>query len=233
MRLPSVSLAFAVGALIHAAPAAAVARAAAHEPVLATRCMDLSDLKTVEEVPLPPPVAAARPAPVPTPLDARRLAVEDSYKDVFGILSEENECSRFFGGPAKAVEAFNQFARRLSSSPLGDPRVAVRMSGAFTYYQNHETGASYRLFDRATINRDGPLGPQVSLTWAARMQVGRYPAHTPQARALVLLHELGHLVRGPGGGWLLPNDGDDYLLSSRNTQEVEAHCLEQLKAIRD
>jgi hypothetical protein len=232
MRLPSVSLAFAVGALMHAAPAAVGARAAAaNEPVVATRCMDLTDPKTVEDA--PPPPAASRPAPVPTPLDARRLAVADSYKDVFVILSEENECSRFFGGPAKAVEAFNQFARRLNSGPLGDPKVAIRMSGGYTHYQNHQTGAAYRLFEQATINRDGPLGPQMSLTWAARMQVGRYAAHTPQARALVLLHELGHLVRGPGGRWLLPDDGHDHPLSTRNTQEVEAHCLEQLKAVRD
>lgn len=232
MRLPCVSLAFAVGALIHAAPAAGLARAAAHEPVLATRCMDLSDPKITEDAP-PPAAPAPRPAPVPTPLDARQLAVKDSYKDVFAILSEENECSRFFGGPLNAVEAFNRFARQLSSSPLNNPKVAIRMWGSYTHYRNHETGAAYRLFDRAAINLDGPLGPQASPGAATRMQVGSYAAHTPQARALILLHELGHLVQGPGGEWLLPNDGSDYLLSQRNTQEVEARCLEQLKAIRD
>lgn len=219
MRLPGVSLAFALGVLVHAA----------HAPAAATNCMNLSDPTTAEVV-LP---VAAPPAPVPTPLDARRLAVEQSYAAVFRILSAENGCSRFFGGPAKAAEAFNQLARRLTRRPLGDPKVAVRMSGDYTLYRNNGTGATYRLFEEATVNLDGPLGPEASWPSAARMQVGRFAAHTPPGRALILLHELGHLVTGPRGDWLLPNDGRDFALSERNTREVEAHCVEQLKAVRD
>jgi hypothetical protein len=229
MRLPYVSFALAAWVAWLAWPGAPAARAAAHEPSLATRCMEPSEPRPAEDV-LP---AAARPRPVPTPLDARHVAVQDTYADVFAILSRENECSRFFGGPAMAAEAFNQFARSLRSSPLGDPKVAIRMSGAYTYYQSHETGATYRLFERATINRDGPFAPQARMDSAARMRVGRYGAHTRPGRALILLHELGHLVQGQDGGWLLPNDGSDYPLSQRNTEKVEAHCIEQLKAIRD
>ncbi|HWS54057.1 MAG TPA: hypothetical protein VN228_08025, partial [Pyrinomonadaceae bacterium] len=184
----------------------------------------------VPEVSLPP---AARPAPVPTPLDARGLAVEKSYAAVFRILSGENRCSRFFGGPAKAAEAFNQFARRLSMRPLGNRLVAIRMSGGFAYYRNSLTGASYRLFDEATLNLDGPLGPDAARPSAPRMAVGSFAAHTAQGGALILLHELGHIVQGPDGDWLLPNDGFDHALSARNTRTVEAHCVEQLKAVRD
>jgi hypothetical protein len=107
------------------------------------------------------------------------------------------------------------------------------MSGGYTFYQNHRTGVTYRLFDRAMINRDGPFAPGGRPGAAPPTRVGRYASHTRPARALILLHELGHLVEGPGGGWLLPNDGGDYLLSERNTERVEAHCIEQLKAIRD
>jgi hypothetical protein len=236
MRLPSVSLACAVWVLCHL-PAAAVpeARAASHGPTLVTSCMDLSEPKTMDFI--APPAredllpSAARPWPVPTPLDARRLAHGESYEDVFEILRGENECSRFFGGPARAVEAFNEFASRLHSRNLGTPTVAVRMTGTYTRYRNGETGATFRIFERAMINRDGPFGPRPPS--APRMQVGRFQAYTPQARALVLLHELGHLVEGKSGEWLLPNDGDDAALSERNTRRVEAHCFEQLKAIRD
>lgn len=224
MRLPSVSLAFAVGLLMHLAPGAPEACADGAAATASVGCVERAGAEAPE---------AARPAPVPTPLDARGLAVERSYAAVFRILSEENRCSRFFGGPAKAAEAFNQFARRLSTRPLGNRLVAIRMTGNFSYYRNGTTGASYRLFDEATLNLDGPLGPDAARPSAPRMVIGSFPAHTTQGHALILLHELGHLVQGPGGDWLLPNDGFDYALSARNTSRVEAHCVEQLKAVRE
>jgi hypothetical protein len=245
MRLPSVSLFFAAGILL---PLFCMV-AEASEPVMVSNCMDLAEPRNSEVVAAAPaatevvPVAAekvvpeaaekvapeaALPSPVPTPLDARHLADERTYRDVFRILSTPNPCSDFYGGPAKASTAFNQFARQLKRGRLDDPKIALRMSGNYTNYQDHATGVAYRIFDRATINTDGPVTGR-----AVSMQVGRYPGHTPQARALVLLHELGHLVREPNGDWLLANDGDDIEKSTRNTRVVEAHCAEQLKAIRD
>lgn len=230
MRLPNVSLAFAAAVLLHISTAAPEARAA-NAPMVVTSCMDLSEPNISEGEEVVP--GAAAPLPVPTPLDARRLAAEEAYADVFRILSRENSCSRLFGGPPRAVEAFNRFARQLSSGRLGNPRIALRMSGTYTLYQDRTTGAVYRLFERAMINSDGPLGAHAGRPPVSRMTVGRYLANTPQARALVLLHELGHLVQAPRGGWLLPNDGNNDELSERNTRQVEAHCIEQLKAIRD
>jgi len=229
MRLPSVSLAFALGLLTHLPPGTPEAGAAPDAPARAVGCVERAGASAPEAAPPP----AARPAPVPTPLDARGLAVERSYAAVFRILSEENRCSRFFGGPAKATEAFNQFARRLNARPLRDRLVAIRMSGAYAYYQSNSSGAFYRLFEEATLNLDGPLGPDSARPASARMMVGSFPAHTAQGRALILLHELGHLVQGPDGDWLLPNDGSDYALSARNSKEVEAHCVEQLRAVPD
>ena len=222
MWLPGVSLTFAAGVLLILSGGG---HAASSEPTMVTSCMDMAEPKTAEDV-LPTP--AARPRPVPTPLDVSRLADEQTYRDVFRILSAENSCSDFYGGPAQAATAFNGFARQLKRGRLDDPKIALRMSGRYTNYQDHMTGATFRLFERATINSDGPVAGRVTL-----MQVGRYPGHTPQARALVLLHELGHLVPGPSGGWLLPNDGDDAEQSVRNTRLVEARCAEQLEAIRD
>ena len=180
---------------------------------------------------VPAPAAVA----VPAPLDLKEQVAldEQSYADVYGILKDENECSRFFGGPALAVEAFNEMARRLKRKPLGNRSVGVRMSGGFVTYRNHQTGAVYRLFEEATVNSDGPFfrrfdepGKGNKLT-----RVGSFRAVTRPGRALMFLHELGHLVARAGGGWALPNDGDDRVLSTLNTRTVENKCAEQLTAL--
>ena len=173
------------------------------------------------------------PSPQPTPLDteAEGLAVGETYGDVFGALKDDNACSRFFGGPRVAVTVFNEFARRLRKRTLGAGEVALVMSGGYTSYRDGRSGASYRLFDEAAVNSNGPffVVPPPS---GARFQIGRFPAASRQAKALMLLHELGHLIRGPSG-WLLPNDGRDAALSDRNTRTVESRCIEQLRALRD
>jgi hypothetical protein len=178
----------------------------------------------------PPPGAAA---PLPTPLDheAEGLALGDTYEDVFRALKDDNPCSRFFGGPGVAVTVFNSFARSLRRKTLGEGNVGLVMSGSYTWYQDMRSGASYRLFDEAAINSSGPFVvlPPPS---GARFLVGRFPAASRRAKALMLLHELGHLIRGPAG-WLLPNDGGDLALSLRNTRTVESRCIEQLLALRE
>jgi hypothetical protein len=181
-------------------------------------------------------VAGAPPMPVPpAPLDlaAEKLADEESYMDVYRILKEDNSCSRFFGGSSRPVEAFNEFARQLRRKAIGDGVVAIRMSGGYTVYHNQSTGASFRLFAEASINSSGPFFIRNPSPQAVRLLVGRFPFPSKGARALTLLHELGHLVRGADGKWLLPNDGGDRRLSERNTSEVEGRCLNQLMALRD
>ncbi|MCA1615822.1 MAG: hypothetical protein LC800_17315 [Acidobacteria bacterium] len=169
----------------------------------------------------------------PTPLDrgAGALAVGETYGDVFRALKDDNRCSRFFGGPRVAVTVFNEFARRIRRKIVGAGDVGLVMSGDYTTYRDGRSGASYRLFDEAAVNSNGPffVVPPPS---GARFQVGRFPAATRPAKALMLLHELGHLIRGPAG-WLLPNDGGDAALSDRNTRTVESRCIEQLLALRE
>lgn len=172
---------------------------------------------------------------VPPPLDLKeQLALdEQSYVDVYSILKVDNECSRFFGGPAQAVEAFNELARSLKRKPLGNRAVGVRMSGGFVTYRNHQTGATYRLFEEATVNTDGPLFRKTAAHErdARQSRVGKYRSRTRPANALVFLHELGHLVARAAGGWALPNDGDNRELSERNTKTVEENCGQQLTAL--
>lgn len=224
MRMLRVALAFVV-ATLWLALASATEATAAHDEVFETEGEVEAERASV--------IAPARPLPVPTPLDLKATPVVDaeSYNDVVGILSTENPCSRFFGGPVGAVEAFNEFARSLRKGPLKGKTTILQMSGSYTNFENNRTGAIYRIFDKATVNSNGPFLLRVAMPHTTHLRIGRFPVHTRQARALVLLHELGHLMPGEGGGWLLQNDGDNPLLSDRNTQRVESVCLKELLAL--
>ncbi len=230
MRSSLVTRAVAAGAISLAVAAFGAAPAKAAGVCCAG--FEAPGMKIFEETP-PEPRDATPPdaSPQPTPLDheAEGLAVGETYKDVFRALKDDNACSRFFGGPRVAVTVFNEFARRLRRKMLNEGNVGLIMSGSYTSYRDGRSGASYRLFDEAAINSNGPffVVPPPS---GARFQVGRFPAATRPARALMLLHELGHLMRGPSG-WLLPNDGRDVALSDRNTRTVESRCIEQLLAL--
>lgn len=239
MRLSNVSFALAAGVLALSLSSAARVRAVGCGAA-AVNCRAVTDevrTKVFDDRKEPDDtfVPEARPVPAPTPLDLKtvRLADEESYKDVFQILKDENSCSAFYGGSAKAVTAFNQFASHLRSAPLGSSPVAVRMSGQYTNYHDQLTGASYRLFDVATINSSGPFFDRSSTSLSSKANIGRFAAHTREARALILLHELGHLVEGGDGKWLLPNDGNNSALSDRNTETVEAHCAGQLLNLKE
>jgi hypothetical protein len=231
MRLPGVPLALVAGALIFLAgdSARACGFGAAGDCRRVSGEVRSALFDGAEDVGDAAPAAT----PVPTPLDpsVERLVDKVTYADVFRVLKDDNSCSRFFGGPARAVTAFNQFARRLRSGPLGAGDVAIRMRGDYTNYHDALTGASYRIFDEETVNSDGPFLNRAPTTSAQRTRVGRFQARTRQARALTLLHELGHLLEGADGRWLLPNDGGDPALSNRNTRTVESHCVGQLLAL--
>jgi hypothetical protein len=62
--------------------------------------------------------------------------------------------------------------------------------------------------------------------------VGRFPPGTRRARALILLHELGHLIENENGAWLIPDDGYDDATSSRNTLVVQRACRRQLETLK-
>ncbi|HEX8129104.1 MAG TPA: hypothetical protein VF527_08390 [Pyrinomonadaceae bacterium] len=174
------------------------------------------------------------PAPVPTPLNIAftNKMHADSYMDAYRILKEENTCSDFFGGAVNATEVLNRFTEQLRQKRFSDPYVAVEMSGAVILFHDRKTGASYRLFERVSVNSIGPLSVTPLVAQAQRRAIGRFPSDTKAARALILLHEIGHLVRGTNGRWLLPNDGHDNGLSTQNTDTVESYCLKQLNALK-
>lgn len=172
---------------------------------------------------------------VAPPLElARKDAVYTSaYHDVYHILSEPNPCSSFFGGPSTAVEVLNTLYGRLETSRLSDPKTGLYMSGRTRTISNARTGANYRMFEKAVINTSGPFYQRKF--WAADPfvpNIGSFQPNTREARAAILLHEMGHLVQGADGRWLLPNDGTSDELSKRNTATIEQKCGNQIKELR-
>ena len=151
-----------------------------------------------------------------------------AYLDAFTILSADNPCSRFFGGAAGATLVLNKLGSQLQLTMLDNPAVGVRMYGYMTTYMDLPTGISYRLFDHAKVNTHGPF-------YAARrphpLTVGSFWENSREARVLMLLHELAHLIQGADGRWLIPDDAGDRSLSGRNTATIEAACRAQIRAV--
>lgn len=181
------------------------------------------------------PAAPARaPFAVPTPLAslAGEAVFKQAYADVYGILTTDNACSRFYGGAAPAAYVFNQLAGKFKSGRVGGSGVAGQMSGEVIHITHAPTGLKFRLFEKATLNKGGAFYRRQGSQVDERVpRIGSYAPDTREARALILLHELGHVVKGGGGGWLLGDDGDDAELSERNTQLVESHCGELIRSL--
>jgi hypothetical protein len=167
--------------------------------------------------------------PLPSPLIAEDKILGSAYYDTLSILSTPNECSEFFGGASLSVEVFNSLISKVrkeyNSSPIG-----IRMLGATINVSNALTNSRYRLFDKVLINANGPFYRRKFTTAQTYMPgVGSFPANSKEGRVLMFLHELGHIVRGQSGGWLLPDDGRDERVSRENTKKVEDVCGNQIK----
>lgn len=154
-----------------------------------------------------------------------------AYIDVFKILSNPNTCSDFYRGPRTATTVLNGFVRRVKSQTLLRD-VSFEMKGSPRLIRDPATGASYRLFEKTTVNingsfyqrREDPLSKFPS-------DVGNFAPGSRAARALILLHELGHLIQDDNGEWLIPDDGFDGRQSKENTLRVQQACRKELKAL--
>ena len=154
-----------------------------------------------------------------------------AYIDVFKILSNPNTCSDFYRGPRTATTVLNGFVRRVKSQPLVRD-VSFEMVGSPRIIHDPATGASYRLFEKTTVNingsfyqrREDPLRKFPS-------DVGNFAPGSRAARALILLHELGHLIQDENGEWLIPDDGFDNRQSKENTLRVQQACRKELNKL--
>ena len=158
--------------------------------------------------------------------DPKKLGVIDrAYLDVFTILNDDNECSRLFGGKF-AIAALNKFVGQLKPTYL-DKQVAIRMSGSTTTIQSNKTGFTFRAFEKAELNIFGSFFRNTGNSAV----VAEFPPNTRETRAVVLLHELGHMVKSPDEGWLFPDDGNDRSLSTENTHRVVNACRKQIGSL--
>jgi len=158
--------------------------------------------------------------------------LREAYGDVFQILSDQNACSSFYGGSLNAKIVLNDFLPLVRSHRLLK-ELSFQMRGRPRIIHNTTTGRSYRLFDQATVNSDGSFyRRRLDALRRFPADVGSFPPGTRQARALILLHELGHLIEGSDGAWLIPDDGHDGALSYRNTLLVQQACRAQLEMLK-
>ena len=176
-------------------------------------------------------VSLILPSP-PLELPARPSLIDRAYADAYAILSENNSCSGFFGGPRLATVVLNGLRPRLKTTVLSS-NVGIVMYGPIINGTDARTGLRYRLFKTAQVNLRGPFFHSASnLTQTFFRSIGGYAANTRKARVLMLLHELGHLApAGGGGGWLLPDDGGDPVRVSANTDTVMGMCAAQIDSL--
>jgi hypothetical protein len=166
-----------------------------------------------------------------SPLIAKDKVLRAAYYDTLSILSTNNVCSDFFGGPALSIEAFNHFVSRIRKYHFSGS-IAMVMTGETTNVRNNLTKKQFRLFEKVLVNANGPFyRSRFSTTDSQVPPVGTFEPNTKQVRALIFLHELGHLIKGEDGAWLLPNDGNSVNVSKLNTRKIEDVCGTQIKGL--
>lgn len=186
----------------------------------------------------PPPHPSIDPDEVTTHFPVLELKDKDPvrrsvYQDVFSIFLDENQCSRFFGGTA-ALEVLNQFSQRLGKKSLNNRTIGVVMSGEYGNYSNARTGLNFRVFKNAVLNTDGPFYRSGCFDFQLCLKsVGSFAATTREARMLMVLHEMAHLIRGADDKWLIPDDGGNAVQSALNTRIVEKNCSDAIKKNRE
>jgi hypothetical protein len=163
----------------------------------------------------------------------RLTPLEEAFLGAVNALEQDSSCSRFYGGPEVSVRVLSALVDRLHAQPMEDLESGIKMSGGYTCYYNARGKVTYRLFEDAYINYNGPFCRTKSLlTNRSVPPVGSFPPNTRESRILILLHELAHLLTGPDGNWLIPDDGNNPALSTQNTLTIEARCGDQIRAIK-
>src|SRR5258708_16802535 len=163
---------------------------------------------------------------------AKPTELEQAYLDSFSILKYKSPCSEFYGG-SSAIAALNELTQQIRPTHL-DRLIGIRMSGETTIIMSMLTGFTFRLFKEAEINLDGPFYRGNAFFGLERApQIGPFEPNTREARVTTVLHELGHLIRGRDGQWLLPNDGENAGESEANTRRVLNVCGEEIRALHN
>jgi len=184
-----------------------------------------NDVRSIGEVRTSAPVPSA-----PSPLISQDKVLAAAYYDTVNILGSSNRCSDFFGGPT-AVGIFKELVSKIRKDTLS-ARIGMRMSGVTTNVHDAKTKTNYRVFEKVTLNSRGAFYRKgAGLFEPIVPRVGTFEPNTKQARVLMLLHELGHVVKGSDGQWLLPDDGRDEGMSLANSRKIEDVCDDQIHSL--
>ena len=168
--------------------------------------------------------------PRPLVVTRKDWNITQAYIDVFRILSNPNTCSDFYRGPRTATTVLNGFVTRVKSQSLLRD-VTFEMAGP-RIIRDPVTGVSYRVFEKTMVNTNGSFYQRrADLMRKFPSDVGNFAPGSRAARALILLHELGHLIQDENGEWLLPDDGFDDTQSKANTLRVQQVCRKELNAL--
>lgn len=168
----------------------------------------------------------------PLPAQINLTPLERAYVDTAGILERQDTCSQFFGG-TESAKVLDELLMRLREHSINDCRTGVRMSGLFENHVDSESGVFYRLFAEVELNTGGPFyKAKVFPAEPFVPNVGSFRPNTREARVLILLHELAHLIKGRDSTWLIPDDGGNPQLSRQNTRTVETQCGQQIRALQ-
>jgi RHS repeat-associated protein len=162
----------------------------------------------------------------------RQRGIDDTIYDIGQIFSGDSDCTRFFGGMEVAPYILQRLELQPGSLPNRD--VGIQMTFPTTADGAYQNVQYRRPSTSGVVNTDGPFySAFYPGTSDRRPNVGPYRAGTAQARVLMVLHEMAHMIRPPGGtGWLIPNDGPlhpNYPNQSReNTQTVHDVCGDEI-----
>ena len=155
-----------------------------------------------------------------------------AYSDVFQILSSRNACSDFYGGARAATIVLNDLVAHVKPEPLLR-EISFQMAGKPRYIRDHSTGVMYRIFDKTTVNINGSFYQRrIDPMRNVPADVGAFLPGSRRARALILLHELAHLIEDENGAWLIPDDGFNAGKSKANTLRIQKVCNAQLHSLK-
>jgi YD repeat-containing protein len=174
--------------------------------------------------------------------DPNQQIIDDAVADAASILSTDNPCSRFFNaswpanGSRDGTEVLKELATRLKPALIpNDKTIGIKQSD-FTDARNNSTGLEYRVPGSAIVNLNGPFFRGGSF--------GSFGSTSRAGRALAILHELAHDIKAgteriwtkkgvrDSDVWRIPDDGGNDELSRQNTDDVEAACKNELKALQ-
>jgi len=195
-------------------------------PSVQAQAQQANDAVPIDEV-----AAPAEESPRRLVFTKKDWDITQAYADVFRILSSQNMCSNFYGGPRAATTVLNGFVTRVKSQRLL-PEVSFQMAGRLRVIRDPATGTFYRLFERTMVNTNGSFYQRRTDPMRKfPSDVGDFSPGSRAARALILLHELGHLIQGDDGDWLIPDDGFNGEQSKANTLRVQQACRRELDTL--